>query len=295
MPPDTRGSATPGQSLTRGERESLARERLTAELVALPPASSPALRARLRDAQGSAAIASGALVALLRAAVRAQDASLAEELFMMLLQRVEGPNTGWAVGVVTQTPAARSMRQGIREDLKQELTLYLWQRLARESDPAWELYFGRALAFAQRHVARSYMRRNGYWPASGQAEALPALLLSRLAGNAGDDETPTGELIAASDDPLSLADLADLRALVRRLPYRERSAVVLRFWLGAREHEIAEALGVTTRSVRNVLKRAYTSLRAEYAGQPQNADGTVPPTLNSSMAQVGKRSGETGG
>jgi hypothetical protein len=118
MPPDTRGSATPGQSLTRGERESLARERLTAELVALPPASSPALRARLRDAQGSAAIASGALVALLRAAVRAQDASLAEELFMMLLQRVEGPNTGWAVGVVTQTPAARSMRQGIREDLK---------------------------------------------------------------------------------------------------------------------------------------------------------------------------------
>jgi RNA polymerase sigma factor (sigma-70 family) len=263
--PDTRDSAEPGQSLTRAERESLARERLAAELVAVPPIGSPALRTRLRDAQGSAAIASGALVALLRAAVRAHDASLVEELFIALLHRLEDPNTRWAVCVVAQTPAARSMRQSIREDLKQELTLHLWQRLARESDPAWELYFGRALAFAQRRVARSYMRRNGYWPASAQPEALPALLLSRLARYTGDDEAPANDLMAASDDLLSVADLADLRALVLRLPYRERSAVVVRFWLGAREHEIAHALGVTTRTVRNALRRAYTQLRAEYA------------------------------
>lgn len=284
VPPDTRDSAEPGRPLTRAQRESLARERLAAELVAVPPVGSPALRVRLRDAQGSAAIASGALVALLRAAVRAHDASLVDELFLLLLRRLEGPNMRWAVCVVAQTPAARPVRQSVREDLKQELTLHLWQRLAREGDPAWELYFGRALAFAQRRVARSYMQRNGYWPSSARPEALPALLLSRLARYAGDDDAPTNELIAAPDDPLSVADLADLRALVLRLPYRERSAVVLRFWLGAREHEIARALGVTTRTVRNALRRAYTHLRAEYAGHAEETDGTAAPTQESQSA-----------
>jgi RNA polymerase sigma factor (sigma-70 family) len=233
------------------------------------------MRVWLRDVEAGTAISSGALVALLREAMRARDRSLVEELFLLLLRRAEGPNSRWAARVVAQTPAARPARESVREDLKQELTLYLWQRITRENDPAWELYFERALAFAQRHVARSYMRRNGYWPASATPEGLPALLLSRLAAYGEDDGASAEERLAAPTDLLTVADLADLRALVVRLPQRERIAIVMRFWLGAREHEIARALGVTTRTVRNALRRAYTRLRAEYDGHSEAAGGAV--------------------
>lgn len=44
--------------------------------------------------------------------------------------------------------------------------------------------------------------------------------------------------------------------------------MILRFWRQADEREIAEALGgVTTRTVRNILRRAYTLLRERYAGE----------------------------
>jgi RNA polymerase sigma factor (sigma-70 family) len=257
-------------ALARAERDALARERLAAELAALPPVGAPLLAARLRDSEANAAISSGALVALLRAALQAHDMIMVETLFLSLVQRIEGRNTRWAARVVAQTRAARPVRESLREDLKQELTLRLWQQIARERDPAWELYFERALAFAQRRVARSYLRRNGYWPSSAAPEGLPALLLSRLAPYGGDDAAPAEERLRESEETLrlaDLADLADLRALVARLPQRERTAIVMRFWLGAREGDIAQALGVTTRTVRNVLGRAYTRLRTEYAGQ----------------------------
>lgn len=263
------------------------RARLDAELAALPPLGSHALHSRIRaDAPTDlgAVVSSGALVALLRRAVAARDAPLVEELFVLLLERSEAWNRRWSTQVVAQTPAVRDMRASVREDLKQELTLYLWQRLARERDPAWELYFARALTFAQRRVARSYMERNGYWPAGGardSPERLPALLLSRLARYGEDDETPAVEWLAAperlmTEHALTLADLADLRALVGRLPERERLAVVMRFWLGAREREIAQALGATTRTVRNLLRRAYGRLRVGYTGADAQ-DRAAPP------------------
>jgi RNA polymerase sigma factor (sigma-70 family) len=223
-------------------------------------------------------ISAGALVALLRRAVIAHDVPLTEELFVSLLERSEASNRRWAARVVAHTPSLRAtpqLRASVREDLKQELALYLWQRLARERDVAWELYFARALAFAQRRIARAYMEPNGYWPASGASqhpERLPALLLSRLADSGVDDATAQeGRLTRpghAPDDEelLTPADLADLRGLVGRLPERERLAVVMRFWLGARAHEVASALGVTTRTVRNLLARAYARLRRDYTG-----------------------------
>src|SRR6185437_5381975 len=77
-------------------------------------------------------------------------------------------------------------------------------------------------------------------------------------------------------DPFDAADLADLRGYVEQLPPRERAAVVMRYWQRAREHEIADALGVTARTVRNLLQRANAQLYALYtrpdgAGAPLDA------------------------
>jgi DNA-directed RNA polymerase specialized sigma24 family protein len=131
------------------------------------------------------------------------------------------------------------------------------------------------------------MERNGYWPASGASqhpEGLPALLLSRLAAEGESDGRSVEERVAAldyvpdyvlDDARLTQADLADLRELVGRLPQRERLAVVMRFWQQASEAEIALALGgVSTRTVRYTLTRAYRRLRAWYAGDDGPADIT---------------------
>lgn len=72
------------------------------------------------------------------------------------------------------------------------------------------------------------------------------------------------------------AELSDLRALIARLPERERLAVVMRFWQQADESEIAEALGgVTTRAVRYTLRRAYNRLRAWYGDETTNEPNLV--------------------
>jgi RNA polymerase sigma factor (sigma-70 family) len=146
------------------------------------------------------------------------------------------------------------------EDLAQELALHLWEELALRESEGWELFFRRAMMFARAHVARRYLERHGYRP--GQRLVL---FFSEIAPS--DDDTTAdadGPPMPEPRDPFTAADLADLRGYVEQLPPRERAAVVMRYWQRAREHEIAAALGVTPRTVRNLLRKAHARLYALY-------------------------------
>lgn len=64
-------------------------------------------------------------------------------------------------------------------------------------------------------------------------------------------------------------DMADLhaskslvRAAVRSLPVRQRAAVVLRYFEGLSDHEIAAALGCSASTVRSQISRAHASIRS---------------------------------
>lgn len=59
------------------------------------------------------------------------------------------------------------------------------------------------------------------------------------------------------DDRLALA------GALRRLPARQREAVVLRYWLGWSEAETAEAMGVSAGSVKTHVHRAVAALSSE--------------------------------
>jgi hypothetical protein len=63
----------------------------------------------------------------------------------------------------------------VRDDLLQELTLYLWGQIAVQSDETWEIFFTRALGFAQRRVATAFMERNGYWQDAREKEIAASL------------------------------------------------------------------------------------------------------------------------
>lgn len=144
------------------------------------------------------------------------------------------------------------------EDLVQELTLHLWEELALRNGEGWELFFRRAMVFARAHVARRYLDRHGYRP--GQRLVL---FFSEIAAS-DDDATADGLPLPEPRDPFTAADLADLRGYVEQLPPRERAVVVMRYWQRAREHEIATGLGVTSRTVRNLLRKAHARLYALY-------------------------------
>lgn len=244
-----------------GELIALARARRAFELGRLPgwgAALTPLAWQRLRAREGGAS--SGTLVAILRHAVRQRQMAVTREVFIVLLARIEAANGFWARQTVRRLGgiAPEAMRMA-EEDLAQELALHLWEELALREGEGWELFFRRAMVFARAHVARRYLERHGYRP--GQRLVL---FFSEIApgddGGSDADDPPLPE----PRDPFTAADLADLRGYVEQLPPRERAAVVMRYWQRAREHEIAAALGVTSRTVRNLLRKAHARLYALY-------------------------------
>lgn len=245
-----------------------ARQRLAAELERMPSRSLVLLRAWLRASSSAKMLAPGALAHLLRIAAHGHDLALAGDIFVLLLEHIEGVSRRWAEYAVGQAGIARQEeRAALREDLRQDLTLHLWEQLALRDGEQWELFFWRALDYAQRHVAMTSLRKRGYWTQPGTARPVRALARLMVSLSGYDEDERSAATVEMSDptDAFAAADLLDLRGLILRLPLAERITIVMRYWQDASEEEIASALGgVTTRTVRNHLRRAYARLRDEY-------------------------------
>jgi DNA-directed RNA polymerase specialized sigma24 family protein len=227
-----------------------ARVRLSEELERWPPVQSPLLWALLRN-RSLPPPTCGAQVHFIRAATERGERRVARELFVLLLEQVEAACAGWARRCVLRTPGVSYIERSLlQEELRQELALRLWDQIAVQHAPAWELFFHQSLIFAGRHTATAVMQQRGYWPARA-AEQLPEAAAWCLPDNGA--------------SPFTGADLADLRRLVQQLPARLRAAIWLRYWHDATEGEIASLLGgISTRTVRNYLRQGYTLLRRWY-------------------------------
>lgn len=251
-----------------------ARQRLASELARLPSWDAPLLLWQLRGPTARSEITLGAHAHFVRAAYRAGDTRRSRELFVLLLERTAGLNRRWAERVTPRTmvPAARAE---LCEELLQELTLELWAQMACGNSEMWPLFFQRSLDFTQRHVATAYMQHQGLWappnvkaPSQIQAKLLVSLQTALVTDDGGDDPPLTvAATLATGDDPYTAAELSDLRTLVARLPLRERIVVAMRFWQNASEKEMAQALNVSVRSVRNYIRDAYNRLRSWYDAQ----------------------------
>lgn len=261
-----------------GELVARARQRVADEL-ALAPLRTPALlRGWLRVPGRMETLSPGALTRVLRAFARGHELALASEVFVAVLERSEGANRRWAAHALSGAGAEeRGERASWREDLRQDLTLHLWEQLALRDGEQWELFFWRALDYAQRHVATAFLRTHGYRAPGTQrpARAL-AQLVVRLSRYDDEDWAAAGLDPPDPADAFAAADLLDLRGLILDLPPAERMAIVMRYWQEATESEIAAALGgITTRTVRNYLRQARARLRGEY-GEYQEGEAKEP-------------------
>ena len=82
---------------------------------------------------------------------------------------------------------------------------------------------------------------------------------------------PEPALPSAEDSALAAVQLAAVRAALRALPARQREVLVLRYYAGLSETEIAAALGISRGSVKAHAARAKDALRAALTH-------TAPPT-----------------
>ncbi|CAL9573600.1 sigma-70 family RNA polymerase sigma factor [Streptomyces sp. enrichment culture] len=74
-------------------------------------------------------------------------------------------------------------------------------------------------------------------------------------------QAPPDDTVASAENTALLRD--DQRVLIdalRRLPTRQREALVLRHWLGLKESEIAAAMGITRGSVKTHTSRGIAAL-----------------------------------
>jgi RNA polymerase sigma-B factor len=82
------------------------------------------------------------------------------------------------------------------------------------------------------------------------------------------DSATTGELYGEPDPALdTLIDVTVLRPLLSRLPERDRTIVLLRFWGNKTQTEIAEEIGISQMHVSRLLSRSLARLRAGLAAE----------------------------
>lgn len=71
----------------------------------------------------------------------------------------------------------------------------------------------------------------------------------------------------------AVSDAVTIRAAIRRLPPRQRSALIARYWLGCSVDEASAMLGWSQSSIKSLTARALASLRMELGSRPDNETG----------------------
>ena len=126
------------------------------------------------------------------------------------------------------------------EDVVQEAFCGLYRRWPRLADPAKALpYVRSAVLNGCRSVRRQQRKRQG-----------------RPAGEAGPWQTAE----SAEASALLNEEHREVLAALRRLPARQREALVLRFYLELAEPEIAAVMGISPGTVKSTTSRALAAL-----------------------------------
>jgi len=126
------------------------------------------------------------------------------------------------------------------EELVQDSFVALHGRWGQLRDP------DRAVAYLRQSVvnrARSAQRHRG--------------VVDRFLGR----QAPPPDADSAESHALAAETQAEVMAAVRRLPRRQREALVLRYYLDLSELQTADAMGVTPGAVKSHLARALAALR----------------------------------
>ena len=136
-------------------------------------------------------------------------------------------------------------------------------------------------------VTEAFCQLHKHWPHLRDPMAAPGYLravvcnlvrmhLRHLQVVRRHTEPPLPDVDSAESQVVLREDQREVVAALRRLPERQRQALVLRYWLDLREHEVADAMGITTGAVKAHIFRGMAALTRQLAGP--SAPPTIPRT-----------------
>jgi RNA polymerase sigma factor (sigma-70 family) len=217
------------------------------------------------------------VVRCLRANVVREDVQLRNRLLALIVQRTQTANERWAQRVLKVADILPGECPMLADDLYADLCERMLYAVLDPQRHFWEVNFLHCLYFERQHVFRSLMMREGRWynPAVEQSERVPYTSVISLdhALSLEHDETMALEIADPQAEMMFCSiDRHDLLQFVFRLPAPLRSVVLLVFWEDRSAKEAAQTLGITDRTVRNRLQRAFhllrTTLTEERVGCP---------------------------
>jgi len=139
------------------------------------------------------------------------------------------------------------------EDVVQEAFCGLYRRWAKLSDPDRALPYVRSSVLnGCRSVLRKTGREQAWAPAPGAEDG---------AGDSGDRAAGSAEAAVLAGE-----NAREVMRAVRRLPRRQREALVLRFYLDLTDAEIARDMGISPGTVRSNVHRALAALARTLEG-----------------------------
>ena len=127
-------------------------------------------------------------------------------------------------------------RTDVGEELAQDALLRTGQRLATLDEPV-------------AYLRRTVVNASRSWFRAASREQRRVEIVSRGRRTAGEGRLPDAS--------------AEVLDILSRLPYRQRAAVVLRYWADWPDADIAAALGCRDATVRQLVRRGLTDLRAQ--------------------------------
>jgi RNA polymerase sigma factor (sigma-70 family) len=206
------------------------------------------------------------LEVLVRCLRNCHDEPGRQHLLCIIVQRTQTSNEYWVESVLKQVAVQADERSALMKDLYADLYESIIRALLDIKRRFWEENFSHCLAFERKHVFRAFMMREGRWKDAHvkRGERIPRELLARIE-LLDLQQNARFSLLNIEDERaqsmLHTVEHADLLRLVLHLPEKLKTVIVLVFWEGRSEKEIARLLGVTDRTVRNRMRQALNLLR----------------------------------
>ncbi len=254
-----------GTSIDKYEHDEVVIRRRVAladSYAALPHCPSPAFWQCIASANTPLEL----LVRCLRDNNVCKDENIRQHILQIIVQRTQIINEYWENNVLKRLALSADERFALMCDLCADLYEHMLRALLDSRRLFWEENFLHSLCFERKHVYRSFMMREGRWRNEhvAKGDRVPRALVMRLDQPiAQDGDRPY--MLDLEDEHaqmmLQAIDASDLLRLVLHLPAHLKTVVLLLYWEGRSEKDIAQTLGVSDRTVRNRMQKALKILR----------------------------------
>jgi RNA polymerase sigma factor (sigma-70 family) len=148
--------------------------------------------------------------------------------------------------------------RGTAEDIVQDAFLGLYRRWDRLSDASAPLAYLRVSVVNGCRTALRRGSRFAAWSGAGRGDALDEA--ARSAGLGAGVGSPAGLAESAEASVLLSEEQRTVAAALRKLPRRQREAVVLRYYLDLSVEETARVMGVSLGTVKSATHRALAAV-----------------------------------